>query len=51
MNSWKAGAKLLDALCHYKTGFSEIILCLNEEGGTGGTDRQPNLQFYGLNEL
>ena len=40
--------------CHYETGFSEIILSLNEdmEGGGGeATDRQPNVQFYGVNEL
>ena len=54
MCSWKAGAKLFDVFCHYETGFSEIILSLNEdmEGGGGeATDRQPNVQFYGVNEL
>lgn len=34
MGSWKAGAKLLDALCHYETGFSKITL--SEKGCVWG---------------
>lgn len=50
MNAFlEAEAKLWDAPSYYKTGLSEIILCLNED--VGGTDRYPNLRFYGLNKL